>query len=77
MPRLLNGQIWDTRAPAAIITAQNHEDFISDFAVDASGYHLVATGYVLWPPCVVVRRSVLCCAVLTIVLCRYHCVVAP
>ncbi len=42
-PRWL--QVWDTRTRDAILSFQNHEDFIADFAVDASGFNLVAAGY--------------------------------
>jgi hypothetical protein len=41
--RCVMSQIWDTRTQSSIVTFSDHEDFISDFAVDKSGITLLAT----------------------------------
>jgi WD40 repeat protein len=52
-PLLLGvSQIWDTRTQSAIVTFSDHEDFISDFAVDKSGSTLLATSYDIACSCV-------------------------
>jgi hypothetical protein len=38
-------QVWDTRTKSSIIEfKEEHDDFIADFAVDASGFNLVTAG---------------------------------